>query len=75
MTTTLTLEVEVTVNFYHTAGSPSDYWHLGDAAEVDIRTVCIGGYNLPLNCLSCEQLKTIEEAAFAEAGEYEPDYN
>lgn len=75
MTTTLTLEVEVTINFYHTAGSPADYWHPGDAAEIDIRIVSIGGYTLPLNCLSSEQLKTIEEAAFAGAGEYEPDYN
>ena len=56
MTTTITLEVEVTVNFYHTAGSPADYWHPGDAAEVDLRSVSIGGHILPLNCLSSEQL-------------------
>lgn len=75
MTTTLTLEVELTVNFYHTAGSAADYWHPGDDAEVDIQSVMIGSHKLPLSCLSSEQLTTIEEAAFAETEQYEPDYD
>lgn len=75
MTTTLLLEVEITVNFYHTAGSPADYWHPADDAEVDIQSILIGGHKLPISCLSSEQLTAIEEAAFAKAEQYEPDYD
>ncbi|MBO0936448.1 hypothetical protein J2I47_07800 [Fibrella sp. HMF5335] len=75
MTTTITLEIELEIEFEHTPGTRADYWHPGDPAEVDIKAVKLGSHVIPVNALSADDQKAIEEAAFEEAGEYEPDYD
>lgn len=75
MTTTITLEIELEVEFSHSTGSPADYWHPGDPDQVAIKAIRFSNHIIPLTCFSADAQGAIEEAAFAEAGEYEPDYD
>lgn len=75
MTTTLTLEIELEIEFNHTPGTPADYWYPGDPAEVDIKAVRFGNHLIPLSAFSAEDREAIEEAAHCEADNYEPAYD
>ena len=74
MTTTITLEIELEIEFSHTPGTSADYWYPGDPAEVDIKAVKFGSHRIPFDCFDSDDQEAIEEAALTEAGEYEPDY-
>lgn len=75
MTTTITLEIELEVEFNYTPGTPVDYWHPGDPAEVDIKAVRFGNHEIPVSCFCKEDQEAIEEAALCEAEEFEPEYS
>lgn len=75
MTTTITLEIDLEIEFSHSPGSPADYWYPGDPDEVNIKAVRFGNLLIPLTCFSADAQEAIEEAALTEAGEYEPDYD